>query len=243
MSVKRKVKKTRLKNKKSSKKNTMVLVRKINKETANIIKTDEQKTNYYNAVLNLVEKIQDHQYGRNTESLHTMFLPLIKGLIKKYYIRIANARYYEYDDFVNEVNCMFLELVNEFKPKYSAAKFFVFYIKFMLERRIMGFLTDFYRNPLPEYNDVNDFNEIPYTEDLDEKIFMRFFWKKVEEEISLFPKGKKFMRKYFFDDKPCTIKELNKEFDSNMYVVYDKLKKKLKSYFKPNKEVIEDENN
>lgn len=217
-----------------SKPKHIVLVRKISNDDyfINVNKTSDQKDVYYDATLDLVEKVQkNNQDTRNAELLHKMFLPLIKGFISKYYTRIAGSKYYEYEDFVNEVNCMFFELINEYKPKYNSAKFFVFYIKFMLDMRIKGFITDFFRTPLPSYASIEDFQDIPHHDNVDDHLFMQFFWNKVEEEISKFPKGKQFMKKYFFSDSPCTIKDLNKEFDSNMYVVYDKLKKKLKTFF------------
>ena len=221
------------KNKSVVLKKPTVIVRSIDKSSmvASKDRTNEQRQAHYESVFDLVKRVQKTRNDRDSTLLYNIFLPLIKTYVKKFYPRISS--FYEYDDFVSDVNCMFFQLVKEYDPDYNAAKFFAFYMKFMLGRRIMAMIKEMRKKP--DYNIVDHkkevFELIPYHDTVDDNMFVEFFWKKVKEESSHLPKGKQFMKKYFFSDTTYTLKDLSHELDENMYTVFFKLKSRLKKYF------------
>ena len=206
------------------------------------LRTKKQWKKYGIALFKILKRAKNEGSQKDMDILYDLCKPLVFSFVNKYWEWVK----YQYDkqDFINDVNCIFLELVQRYKFKYTGVAYFLWYMKFMLNMEVRAKVQEILQQEndltyMENYMDDDDCSFI-FENDSDNRIYWNTFWKKVKKESRKFGRwGELFIDKYFLSDEKLKIKDINKHYGRNFYAIYYKMKKRLREVmtdFNPNVE-------
>jgi len=197
---------------------------------------DERRIEVIDRKLIRMDKKVDKTFLKEDVDLfYSLFRPLILRKVIDYFPKISHC--YDKQDFFNDINLIFLELIRKYRFKYYGIAYFMFYVKFMIDKNLIPLIKDILADHDNNYYYIEDTIDLKksydyiFNQDIDNQIYWNTFWKKVREESKEFGKlGEKLIEAYFFSGKKMNIKKIAQKYRTkrNLYIIYDKFKKHLR---------------